>query len=150
MCRKADVFFDVLKHAFGSPSRPIDSAFGSLVLSVPSTCVSSLSSPFCRGKWTLGSIRVGPVNQYNSSSSRANTPIFGGFIPSMAKMHQTGVSTCFRPYLCAPCPRLSVLVRCQRQASYLRLVAKDVRARVCKDPDVSTERFPGISTKILT
>eukprot|EP00903_Cladosiphon_okamuranus_P019603 g18028.t2 len=36
------------------------------------------------------------------------------------------------------------------KASYLRLVAKDVRARVCKDPDMSTERFPGISAKILT
>ncbi|CAM9566931.1 unnamed protein product [Pylaiella littoralis] len=36
------------------------------------------------------------------------------------------------------------------KASYLGLVAKDVRARVSKDPDVSMDRFPGIVWKILT
>ncbi|CAM9113995.1 unnamed protein product [Laminaria digitata] len=35
------------------------------------------------------------------------------------------------------------------KASYLRLVAKDVRARVSKDPDASANRFPGIASKIL-
>ncbi|CAM9603359.1 unnamed protein product [Ectocarpus sp. 6 AP-2014] len=36
------------------------------------------------------------------------------------------------------------------KASYLRLVAKDVRARVSKDPDVSADRFPCITSKILS
>ncbi|CAM9586458.1 unnamed protein product [Scytosiphon promiscuus] len=35
------------------------------------------------------------------------------------------------------------------KASYLRLVAKDVRARVSKDTDLSADRFPGIASKIL-
>ena len=43
------------------------------------------------------------------------------------------------------CPHLVV----GWQASYLRLVAKDVRARVSKDPDASADRFPGIASKIL-
>ncbi|CAM9646000.1 unnamed protein product [Ectocarpus sp. 13 AM-2016] len=36
------------------------------------------------------------------------------------------------------------------KASYLRLVAKDVRARLSKDPDVSADRFPCITSKILS
>lgn len=35
------------------------------------------------------------------------------------------------------------------KVSYLRLVAKDIRARLKNDPDLDAARFPGISSKIL-